>query len=347
MSAWKMGAAALAAGTVVLGASRIVRLPPDPAPRDGVAVGGAVVAYSPGYRVSFFGIERLHPFDIAKYDKIAQHLVEEGLVGEDDFFIPQTPTVEQLGAVHDPDYLASLRDAKRLSAAIEVALPGFLPGWVLERRVLRPFRRAVGGTLVAARGALEHGLGINLGGGYHHARPALGHGFCIYNDVAYAVHTLRQEGFAAPVLIVDTDAHQGDGNHAFFAQDDSVFSLSLHQGDIFPSPKLRGDQDVPLRGGTGDDAFLAALEGALQPRLESVKPGLVVHVAGSDILSDDPLADLAVTPDGLVARDQLVQRLAAEHGVPLLYVLAGGYGPSSATAQGRSVAEMLRQHRQR
>ncbi|MEL6342195.1 MAG: histone deacetylase [Myxococcota bacterium] len=325
------------------GAAWALRLPPSPPPRDGAVIDGhVVIAYSPGYRVSFFGIERLHPFDIAKYDKIAQHLRDEGLAREADFFVPDAPTVAQLGAVHDPAYLTALRDPAVLSRAIEVDLPGVLPGWVLERRVLRPFRRAVGGTVVAARGAIQHGMGINIGGGYHHARPEMGHGFCVYNDVAYALHVLRSEGFDKNVLIVDTDAHQGDGNHAFFQDDPSVYSMSLHQQDLFPHPKLKGDMDIGLSGGIRDDAFLETLEGNLAHVLDQDSYGLLIHVAGSDILADDPLAGMAVSVEGLVARDRMVARAAAARQIPLLIVLAGGYGPSSALAQGQALAAVLR-----
>lgn len=335
-----MGAAAVMLA-MVLGLACFVRPPPSPVPRGGAVLpGGAVVVYSPGYRVSFFGIERLHPFDINKYDRIAAHLRREGLVGEDDFWIPPQATVEQLSAVHDADYLASLTDPEALSRALEVKVP--FGGSVADKRVLAPFRRAVGGTITAAQAALRGGFAVNLGGGFHHARPAMGHGFCVYNDVAVAIAQLRADGFDGRILIVDTDAHQGDGDHAFFTADESVYSFSMHQGSIFPSPKLTGDRDLSLRSGTDDTAFLAALESALPELVADAQPALIVHVAGSDVLHDDPLAGLAMTIDGLVERDLMVARAARSAGIPLLHLLAGGYGPSSATAQGRSVAAMLR-----
>lgn len=328
---------------LLVSAAAFARPPADPAPQPGAVIGGrAVVVYTPAYRVSFFGVERLHPFDIAKYDRIARHLRREGLVGRGDFAIPAPVSDAALSAVHDAGYLASLTDAASLSRALEVAVPGFFGAGVIERRVLAAFRRAVGGTRLAAEAALEHGVGINLGGGFHHARPDMGHGFCIYNDVAYAVHSLREDGFAGRVLIVDTDAHQGDGSHAFFADDPEVFSFSMHQGDIFPVPKLHGDRDLPLRGGTDDATFLAALDEALSAILQAERFDLVFHVAGSDVLADDPLAGLAMTPEGLVQRDLLVTRKVRSQGIPLVHLLAGGYGPSSAEAQGRAVAAILR-----
>ncbi|MCB9743810.1 MAG: histone deacetylase, partial [Alphaproteobacteria bacterium] len=189
--------------------------------------------------------------------------------------------------------------------------------------------------------------GVNLGGGYHHARPGLGHGFCVYNDVAVALAALRAAGeLDGPVLIVDTDAHQGDGDHAFFAEDPDTFSLSLHQGSLFPEPKLVGDADVELRAGDGDAELLAALTRQLDRLLPQSGPppepwALVVHVAGADVLSDDPLANLSMSPEGLAARDRLVLERARAQGVPLLHLLAGGYGPSAAAAQAESVAGLL------
>ncbi|MEM6930168.1 MAG: histone deacetylase [Myxococcota bacterium] len=337
----------LAAGFVSLaGLAWLFRAPASPRPRPATVLpGGAVVAYSPGYRVSFFGIERLHPFDIGKMDRIADHLVEEGLLGRADFGIPAPADDTALAEVHDPVYLASLHRTPVLARAIEVGVPDVFPASVVERRVRRPFRLAVGGTELAARGALAHGLGINLGGGYHHARPALGHGFCIYNDVAFAIGRLRASDFRGQVLIVDTDAHQGDGDHAFFADDPTVTSFSMHQGDLFPTPKLRGDRDIALPAGTDDARFLGRLESELAELLAATNPALVIHVAGSDVLHDDPLAGLGLSVEGLIRRDLTVLRAARERDIAVLYLLAGGYGPSAAKAQARSVAAMLREVR--
>lgn len=325
-----------------LGVAWFVKLPERPQPQPGRAVHGAVVAWSPAYRVSLFGIERLHPFDIGKMDRIAQHLLDEGLLQREDFAMPGQVDEATLAAVHDPIYLAGLQDPEKLSRALEVGVPGFIQGPTLDKRVLAPFRYAVQGSILAARGALEHGLGINLGGGFHHAAPDKGHGFCVLNDVAAAIWTLRQEGFQGQVLIVDTDAHQGDGNHLFFQDDPTVTSFSMHQEALFPIPKERGDEDLGLRGGTGDEAFLEELNQALKRQIERSDPQLIVHVAGSDVLNDDPLAGLAMTPDGLVQRDLLVLEAARSRDIPLLHVLAGGYGPSSAKAQAASVSAMLR-----
>ncbi len=334
-----LGITVVAAGAACVG---LARKPAAPPPSPGVVLpGGAVVAYSPGYRVSFFGVEHLHPFDSFKYDKIHKELREQGLIPEGGFLVPDEVPSEALAAVHDPAYLASLTDHERLAEVLEVPLPGIFGARAIEERVLAPFRRATGGTLAAARAALEHGVGINLGGGFHHAKPEGGHGFCVYNDVAAALWVLRREGFEGRVLVVDTDAHQGDGNHAAFAADDRVHTLSLQQAKLFPQPRVPGDEDIELKAGLDDTAYLAQLEGALEGLLERSRPDLVIHVAGSDVLWDDPLTGLGLTVEGLVARDLRVFRMARSQGIPYLHVLAGGYGPSSAKGQAASVAAIL------
>ena len=341
-----------AAGVVLLLAAWwFTKLPADPDPRAGVALpipgDGSVletarVAWSPAYRVSFFGIERLHPADVFRSDRVAKQLLQADLIERAQFLVPEPASIEQLAAVHDRDYLDSLRRTDVLSAALEVPVPGVFGERTLERRVLLPFARATGGTISVARHAATGGLGINLGGGYHHARPDLGHGFCIYNDVATAVAVLRSEGFEGQVLVVDTDAHQGDGNHAAFAGDASVTTFSMHQGDLFPHPKIPGDLDHPLPPGVADDEFVEILDARLTELVDLVKPALVVHVAGCDVLEDDPLTGLGLTPEGLVARDLTVARHAERAGAGLVHLLAGGYGPSAALAQGASVQALLR-----
>jgi acetoin utilization deacetylase AcuC-like enzyme len=338
-----VGLLALVVSVVVGLLAWVVRPPAIPAPSPGeILAGDVLVTWSEATRIRAFGLESLHPFDIGKMDRMAAHLVDQGLLGWSDFAVGTEPDRAALEQVHTPSYLDSLTDPAVLSTAIEFKLPGFLGAETLDARVLRPFRLGVGGTVVAARHAASGGLGINLAGGYHHAQPTLGHGFCLYNDVAVAVAMLRAEGFDGTVLIVDTDAHQGDGNHAAFATDPGVVTYSVHQGELFPYPKVPGDLDRPLLGGTGDAEFLEVLDADLRGLVEAHEPDLMVHVAGADVLSDDPLAGLALSPEGLTARDALVQGHARSAGAGLLYVLGGGYGPSAAAAQGASIAAMIR-----
>ncbi len=256
-----LGVAALA---VLCALAWGARPPPRPAPAVGGLFGGsAVVAWSPGYRVSFFGLEHLHPIQLDKADKAAQSLRDRDLVPAEGFLVPGEVSDADLLRVHSAEHLARLEDPVALGSALELALPAWVPSSVLRRRVLGPFRRQTQGTVEAARGALGTGLGINLGGGFHHARPGLAHGFCVYADVAVAVAVLREEGVSGHILIVDTDAHQGDGNHSAFAGDPTVTSVSLHQQGLFPQPGVPGDADLELPAGTSDAAYRAELQGVL------------------------------------------------------------------------------------
>ena len=310
--------------------------------------GGTVLFFSPAYRVGFLGLERLHPADTFRADRIAEYLVSEQLLSDACFGIPLSATLEQLSMVHDPGYLASLQKAQTLRLALEVPIPTFLGSGILNRRVLLPFQHSSGGTIAAAQAAVKDGcLAINLGGGFHHARPALGHGFCLYNDVAIAISQLRYDGFSGNVLVVDTDVHQGDGTHACLAGWPGVFSFSMHQDELFPHPKVPGDLDVPVPRGSRDADFLALLKSSLQDIFSAFQPELVFHVAGADVLHDDPLGELNLTVEGLVSRDVLVANAARSRNIPHVHLLAGGYGPSAATAQGRSIAAMLRREAER
>lgn len=300
-----------------------------------------MVAWSPGYEARLLGLEKLHPFDIGKFGRIARALLAEGFP-PGIFTEPGEVDRADLEAVHPRGFLDSLGQPGVLSQALEVLIPPFLPSALLEQHVLAPLRRMVQGTVLAARFAARGGLAVNLGGGFHHARPDLAHGFCLYNDVAVAVAVLRREGFADRIMLVDTDAHQGDGNHACFRDDPSVFCLSLHEEDLFPQPGVPGDRDLELAAGTGDEGVLALLEGELPSLLREVRPRLVFHVAGADVLDSDPLTSLRMSPAGLARRDALVARLAGEGGAGVAHLLAGGYGPEAWKAQALAVAALLR-----
>lgn len=318
------------------------RAPANPEQQEGAVLpGGVKVVYSPGFRVGLYGLERLHPFDTHKYDKIARRLVRNDWVPDGGFEVPRPATREQLETVHPPVYLDGLGEVAMVSSVVEVNIPSFIGAAAIDERVVYPFRLATGGTIAALSAALEHGTGINIGGGFHHAKPEGGHGFCMFNDTAVALNEARAAGFRGRVLIVDTDAHQGDGNHAAFHKDSTVYTLSLHQKKIFPQPRVAGDRDIELSSGTDDSSYLSILTEALEAAYLESDPQLVVHIAGSDVLNDDPLATMALTRSGLVERDLIVARSAWDRNLPYVHLLAGGYGPTSALAQGDSIEALL------
>src|SRR3954466_7409293 len=225
---------------------------------------------------------------------------------------------ERPAAVPDAAYLDRVRDGG-LSRREERALG--LP-WSPE--LVERGRRSTFGTVRAARDALARGIGMNLGGGTHHAAFAQGRGYCLFNDVVVAIAALRADAGLGRVLVVDCDVHQGDGTAELLAGDPRSFTLSLHGGANYPFHRATSDLDVDLRTGTGDDEYLQALAGALDRAVPVAHPDLVFFLAGADPWEGDRLGRLALTKAGLRARDALVLDTAERIGAPVCAALAGG-----------------------
>ncbi|OGS13287.1 MAG: hypothetical protein A2285_03070 [Elusimicrobia bacterium RIFOXYA12_FULL_57_11] len=187
----------------------------------------------------------------------------------------------------------------------------------------------VGGTIRATELALETGLGLNCGGGAHHAFGGHGEGFCLLNDIAVAVKKLLKRGRLERALVIDLDAHQGNGTAAIFRGDRRVFTFSMHQGDIYPEKKEQSSLDVELRAGTGDARYLALLKKHLPAVITRARPGLAVYVAGADVYRGDMLGGLGLTMAGIVKRDAFVFNECFRRGLPLAVVLSGGYAAKS------------------
>lgn len=299
------------------------------------------VVYSAHYQIHLAGIEKLHPFDINKYARIYLSLLTEGYLEPEDVFVPEPVLEEDLLRVHPPDYLESLRRPAVLARYLEFGPARFAPAGLTDAAILQPFRRATGGTVMAARLALEHGIAINLGGGYHHAGPERGGGFCIYADMPIAIRTLQQEGLISRALVIDLDAHQGNGTALCFEDDDDVFTFDMHEEGIYPHPKERNTLDVGLPSGTGDDAFLRILADHLPRVFDAARPDIVIYQAGVDALADDPLTNLRVTRRGIVERDRLVFTEAVGRDVPIVMVLGGGYSADAWRAQHESIRRII------
>ena len=259
-----------------------------------------------------------HRFPIEKYALLRDAVIAEGLVAG--IHEPARATVEELERVHTRDYVERLTSGTLSDA--ELRLLGFPWSPALVERSYR----AVGGTLGAARRALEDGVAMNLAGGTHHAFPDRGEGFCVFNDVAVAVRTLRAEGHIRRAGIVDLDVHQGNGTHAIFAGDANTYTFSMHGGRNYPFHKVPGTLDIELPDGTGDEDYLSLLADALPRVLNEGRPDLVVYLAGADPHERDRLGRLKLTFDGLERRDAMVLEACREVGIPVAITIAGGYG---------------------
>jgi acetoin utilization deacetylase AcuC-like enzyme len=255
-----------------------------------------------------------HVFPSQKYRLVRERLLADGVASPDDFLAPEPITDEQVLLVHDPGWVDRLKTGTLgYAELVRLEIP-----W--SRETIEAVWIATGGTLLAARQALQDGLGFNLGGGFHHAFPAHGEGFCAINDVAVAIRTLQKEGAIAKAMVIDCDVHHGNGTAAIFAADPTVFTLSIHQLNNYPSEKPPSTVDIHLPDGVGDDEYLARLADAVTAAL-AFQPDLIFYLAGADPYRDDQLGGLALTIDGLLRRDRLILRL----GVPVAVTLAGGY----------------------
>ncbi|MDO7842997.1 histone deacetylase family protein [Sphingomonas immobilis] len=238
-------------------------------------------------------------------------------------------------AVHDPDYVAEV-----LGACVPPDKERRI-GFPVTPAVAERSRRVVGGTYLAARIALERGYAANTAGGSHHARAETGSGYCVLNDLAVAAVRLVEEGTVARVLIVDVDVHQGDGTASLTTGHPGIATYSIHAEKNFPARKARSTLDVPLADGVGDADYLATLEATLAPLLDSVRPDLILYQAGVDPFGGDRLGRLALSEEGLIARERLVARLAIARGIPLASTVGGGYGDDTAAIARRHVTAML------
>ncbi len=302
------------------------------------------LVYSDKYLIDLGGLEKAHPFDIRKYEKIYKQLLEDKLVEKDSAHEPDPLTRKDILLIHDPSYIDKLKKRRQLAKYLESELLLAYP-FSLDHAILKPFRKASGGTILAAELAMKNGIGINIGGGYHHAKPDRGEGFCIYADVPIAIRRLQNSNQINRALIIDVDAHQGNGTAVCLADDDSTFTFSIHQGDIYPIPKENSDWDIEVAAGTGDEEFLKILGDNLDELFEKSKPDICFIIGGCDTLNNDPLTSLAMTHDGIVKRDQMLVEACVKREVPVVLTLAGGYSPNAWEAQYKSIRNLINQYK--
>jgi len=302
------------------------------------------IVYSKHYQMSFGGLEKLHSFDIRKYARIYLKLNTEGLLAPEDVFVPEAVTEEQILMVHTPEFLNSLKDSPTVAKYLEAPFVAVMPNALVDAAVLNAFRYATGGTVQAGRLALKHGIAINIGGGYHHAKPYQGEGFCIYADMPIAIRVLQKEKLIDRAMVIDLDVHQGNGTAVCFATDDSVFTFSMHQGNIYPIPKAVSDLDVELSAGTNDEVYMAHLEKHLGPAIDRANPDIVILQAGCDTLRGDPLANLDMTLEGIVTRDAKVIDECVKRRIPVVMTLGGGYSKRAWKVQYASIARTLKEY---
>ncbi len=293
---------------------------------------GEPAAYNPGVHAFYsdhfvLPLPAGHRFPMAKYRLLRERVATE--LPEVTLSEPEPAALGQLALAHAPDYVD--RVVRGALDPLEVRAIGF--PW--SPAMVERSRRSVGATIAACRAAALDGVAVNLAGGTHHAHSARGAGYCVFNDAAIAARLAQADAAhqrrSLPVAIIDLDVHQGDGTAQILAGDASVFTLSLHGASNFPFRKQASDLDVALPDGTSDDAYLSALDDALAVLRSRFTPRFIIYLAGADAHCDDRLGKLALSSNGMAARDRRVFEFASELDVPIAVAMAGGYGRDIST----------------
>ncbi|MBD0372358.1 MAG: histone deacetylase [Pyrinomonadaceae bacterium] len=274
-----------------------------------------LVSYTSRY---YADIGEGHVFPIRKFELVRDLLLTEGTLRPADIVEPEPAAIEDVMLVHTEDYVTRLRAGSLTAREMRrLGLP-----W--SKALVRRSFLATGGTLLAARNALDEGIAANLAGGTHHAFPERGEGFCVLNDVAVSIRVLQREAKVSRVSVVDCDVHQGNGTASIFRDDPRVFTFSMHGAKNYPLFKERSTLDVELPDGTEDEAYLKSLEENL-PHALAHKPDLVFYLAGADPFAGDRLGRLSLSMDGLRARDEFVLTECRDRRLPIVTVMSGGY----------------------
>ncbi|VDO32689.1 unnamed protein product [Onchocerca flexuosa] len=317
------------------------------------------IIYHPIYNISFCGIERCHPFDSRKWGRVYETLLrklpscESGMFEERQTIRPLEASMDDLRVVHSSVYLSSLRCPCYVAKIVEVTPVAFIPPCIINKVLLTPFRYHTDkfdkhiaiskllyisihfnarGTILAAKLALTSGWAINIGGGFHHASRSKGGGFCIYADITLALTFLFINQLISKAVIVDLDAHQGNGHENDFSGDSRVYIMDMFNNRIYPND-LRARRSirrsVHLRIGIQDAEYLFLLSSNLEDVLSEFRPDIILYNAGTDCLRGDPLGLLSISSKGIRKRDEIVFKMARDRHIPIVMLLSGGYMPNT------------------
>ena len=310
------------------------------------------LVYSPEYNFSIMGLEKLHPFDAKKFSRTWSLLQAE--FGETlsnlTTIITEPVSDEQLTLVHTPAYLESLKNSKAVARVVEISALQFLPNFILQKGLITPAKFATAGTIEATRQALDGCIAFNLGGGFHHAFADHGEGFCFFADAALALETAKAEsklGVNDKVLMIDLDAHRGNGFTSFYKHNPNVGIFDLYNMQVYPG-LMQDDSDsfpyiIPMRAGLGSNDYLEIVKTELPRFLDQwPQPKLVFYNAGTDILSTDKLGALNVSFEAVKERDRFVVDLLRERNIPTIIMTSGGYSDDSLKLIAELASHLIR-----
>lgn len=306
------------------------------------------IVYHKNYDISFFGLEKiLHYFDTHKYSKVFNYLVKNNIISKNAIHTPTIIDDEQLLTIHTQKYLQSLENSQTIAQVTGVPLLRIIPNFLLRKKILEPMKYATAGTVLAAQLAMKHGLAINLSGGYHHAKANCGEGFCFFADIPLAIHKLWKDQPELKVLIIDLDAHQGNGNSTILRKDPRVAFVDAYGKYNYPTfhdylTQFDVQYRIPLEWKTEDAEYLEKVKIAIDQAIADHKPQLIMYNAGTDILIGDPLGGMSITAQGIIVRDQLVIESAVKNNIPVVMTLSGGYTKQSADVISKSLENVIK-----
>ena len=280
------------------------------------------IAYHPIYK---HPLPEGHRFPMLKYDLLPQQLVLQGIAVETDFFAPEMAALEYVLAVHAKEYVDDLLNLT-LSAKASRKI-----GFPLSTELIERELRIANGTILGCEKAVENGIAFNIAGGTHHAFTNRGEAFCMLNDQAIGARYLLDKKLASKILIIDLDVHQGNGTAEIFANDDQVFTFSVHGKTNYPFKKEVSDLDIALPDGTLDDDYLKIITEYVPNLIEKVKPDFIFYLSGVDILASDKLGKLSCTIEGSKKRDEIVFGNCRKYEIPVQCSMGGGYSPDIKT----------------
>jgi histone deacetylase 11 len=330
------------------------------------------IVYHSNYNIHLYGLENvLHSFDSKKYGRVYDSLCKKYDLTYENFSIPPEINQEDLLLVHTQKYLDDVQSSLRIAMITEVPFLAFIPICIGRPRLLIPMQQATAGTILASQIALKEGWAINLSGGYHHAKAGSGGGFCIYADIPIAIRKLlhmksdmtldnnndNNSPRVNKAMIVDLDAHQGNGYLSLFTKidpvtqnftyqklSDQVAILDMYNRDNYPHDVFAKDFidfSFPLPARTSDERYLQLVRTNLPKALEQFQPEIVFYNAGTDIFERDPLGALNITASGIIERDEIVFRNCRERHIPIVMVLSGGYTQESAQIISNSIMNLI------
>jgi histone deacetylase 11 len=306
------------------------------------------ILYRPEVNISFYGLEKLHPFDACKYQHIAERLVQSGVMKDRVFIGAAFVSDSRLLTIHTKEYLDSLNYSSNVATVLELPALAWVPNFLLQSALIMPMRYQAGATIKAGRAAIFYGWAICLSGGMHHASSSSGGGWCVFSDIPLSIKKLRDAKMVKKVMIIDLDVHQGNGHErdkldGKMGDPDDIYIVDAYNCWVYPKDqeaKKAINVKIEYRTGCDGEKFLSLLWDGLRKAFDEFKPDIIYYNAGTDLLAGDPLGQCDIPEQDVITRDEWVFQEAMERKIPIVMVLSGGYQESNARVIATSIINL-------